>query len=113
LKEIRFGQRYLDLIVNSSSKQTLIQRSKMISFLRKFLDSRGFIEVETPILSNIAGGANATPFTTHAKSLDRNLTLRIAPELYLKVPKFALPSLLYIAISDWWNGTSLRNWKAV
>ena len=59
--------------------------NKIISYLRKFLESREFMEVETPILSPSAGGANAVPFVTHAKSLDRDLFLRIAPELYLKV----------------------------
>ncbi|KAI8997097.1 putative Lysyl-tRNA synthetase [Pilobolus umbonatus] len=82
--EKRFRQRYLDLLVNPESAQILRTRAKIIKFIRSFLDERGFLEVETPILSGKAGGANARPFSTHAHALDMDMQLRIAPELYLK-----------------------------
>lgn len=82
--DLRYRQRYLDLIVNPDVKQTFLTRNKAIKALREFLDSRDFIEVETPILNTIAGGASARPFITHHNTLDIDMYLRIANELYLK-----------------------------
>jgi lysyl-tRNA synthetase class 2 len=82
--EIRYRQRYLDLIVNEEVRQVFITRSRIISALRRFMDERGFIEVETPVLQPIYGGAMARPFTTYYHALDQEVFLRIADELYLK-----------------------------
>ncbi len=82
--EARYRQRELDLIVNPEVKERFIKRSKLISSIRTFLDERGFLEVETPILQPIPGGASARPFVTHHNALDAQFYLRIAPELYLK-----------------------------
>ena len=82
--ETRYRQRYLDLIVNPDVRQTFITRTKIIKSIRSYLDERGFLEVETPVLSPIAGGANARPFITHHNALDIDMYLRIATELYLK-----------------------------
>jgi lysyl-tRNA synthetase, class II len=82
--EIRYRQRYLDLIVNPDSRRTFEVRSRVITALREFLTERGFLEVETPMMQPIAGGALARPFVTHHNALDMRLYMRIAPELYLK-----------------------------
>ena len=83
-KEIRFRQRYLDLMVNPEVKQNFVIRSKFIKYLRSYLDNRNYIEVETPVLNTIAGGAAARPFVTHHNTLDIDMYMRIATELPLK-----------------------------
>ena len=83
-KEARYRQRYVDLIINPESKRNFEIRSKFVAFLRRYLDSLGFMEVETPVLSPIAGGANARPFITHHNTLDIDMYMRIATELHLK-----------------------------
>jgi lysyl-tRNA synthetase, class II len=82
--EIRYRQRYLDLIVNPESRRVFEVRSRVVTAIREFLISRGFLEVETPMMQPIAGGALARPFVTHHNALDIRLYMRIAPELYLK-----------------------------
>ena len=83
-QEIRYRRRYLDLIVNPEVKDTFVKRSRIITAIRTFLNARGYVEVETPVLNPILGGANARPFVTHHNTLDMDMYLRIAPELYLK-----------------------------
>ena len=83
-QEIRYRKRYLDLIVNPEVKDVFVKRSRIITAIRTFLNAKGYIEVETPVLNTILGGANARPFITHHNTLDIDMYLRIAPELYLK-----------------------------
>lgn len=82
--EARYRQRYLDLIVNEQSRRTFLIRSQTVAYIRQFFNSKGFLEVETPMLQVIPGGASARPFVTHHNALDMEMYMRIAPELYLK-----------------------------
>jgi lysyl-tRNA synthetase class 2 len=82
--ELRYRQRYVDLIMNQDVREVFVKRSKVVQSIRRFLDARGFIEVETPMMQPVPGGAAARPFKTHHNTLDIDLYLRIAPELYLK-----------------------------
>ncbi len=82
--EMRYRQRYVDLLSNASVRETFKKRTKLIQFIRRYLDERGFLEVETPMMHPLVSGATARPFVTHHNTLDIDLFLRIAPELYLK-----------------------------
>ncbi len=82
--EVRYRQRYLDLIANDTAREIFLRRAQIVRELRRFFDARGYIEVETPMMQPIPGGAAARPFVTHHNTLDIDLYLRIAPELYLK-----------------------------
>ncbi|MBI3289145.1 MAG: lysine--tRNA ligase, partial [Elusimicrobia bacterium] len=82
--EIRYRQRHLDLIATPESREVFLKRAKIISTIRRVLDGRGYVEVETPVLLGQAGGASARPFQTHHNALDQDMVLRIATELYLK-----------------------------
>ena len=82
--ELRYRQRYVDLFMNTDVRETFVKRAKVLQALRRFFDAQGYIEVETPMMQPIAGGAAARPFVTHHNSMDMELYLRIAPELYLK-----------------------------
>ncbi|MCW9057115.1 MAG: lysine--tRNA ligase, partial [Gammaproteobacteria bacterium] len=83
-QETRYRQRYVDLVMNQEVKDTFIKRSKTISYIRHFFENKGFLDVETPMLQTIPGGATARPFVTHHNALDMPMFMRIAPELYLK-----------------------------
>jgi len=83
-QEIKYRQRYLDLIMNEQTRKTFLIRSQIVAYIRQFLINKDFLEVETPMMQVIPGGATARPFMTYHNALDMDMYLRIAPELYLK-----------------------------
>ena len=105
-RETRYRQRYVDLIVNPEVKQTFILRSRFIKYVRDFLDARGFMEVETPVLNTISGGATARPFITHHNTLDIDMYMRIATELPLK----RLIVAGWTACTSWGASSATRVW---
>jgi len=109
-KEIRYRQRYVDLIANPEVREAFVKRSRIISAMRRYLDAQGFLEVETPILQPLYGGASAKPFTTHYNALDNTFYLRIADELYLKRLLVGGYSKVYEISKDFRNeGIDLRH----
>lgn len=112
--DMRYRQRYVDLIMNPEVRDTFVKRSRIIKEVRNFLDGRGFMEVETPMLVPNAGGAAARPFTTHYNALDEDVKLRISLELYLKrlivaVLKESTKSAVYSATKAWIRDTILNS----
>src|SRR5437016_8638053 len=105
--ELRYRQRYLDLIMNPQSRETLRRRSRIIAEMRAYLSARGYLEVETPMLHTIPGGAAARPFITHHNALDIELYLRIAPELHLKRLGVGGLSDNVVAINRWLRNEGL------
>ena len=87
-KEVRFRKRHLDLIMNKDVRNVFITRGKIVNYVRKFLNDRDFLEVETPMMSDLAGGATATPFVTHHKTMNKTMYMRVAPELYVVFDMF-------------------------
>lgn len=118
--EIRYRQRYLDLIANPEVRDVFRNRAKIISTFRRILDNHGTLEVQTPILSSMAGGANARPFETHHNTLDMQMFLRIAPELYLKRLIVGMFGRVYelsktSEMKEWIRATTrnTRPWKCI
>jgi lysyl-tRNA synthetase class 2 len=103
--EFRYRQRYADLIINPSVKETFIKRTKLINSMREFLNERGALEVDTPVLQSIPGGAAARPFITHHNALDVPFYLRIANELYLK-------RLIVVVLTGYMNSAAIFETKA-